>query len=79
MPSQAESKGSANLDEMPILASAVYILAGDQIRLELPRMGHCISGHWPPSAERSASFLKFDDLRKGASLCYDWSCATLFV
>jgi hypothetical protein len=27
------------------LASAVYILADDQIRLELPRKGHCISGH----------------------------------
>ncbi len=33
----------------------------------------------PPPAERSDRFLKFDDLRKDAILCYDWSCATLFV
>ena len=33
--------------------------------------------HRPPTAERIASFHKLDDLRKDASLCYDWPWATL--
>jgi hypothetical protein len=56
---------------------AVHILADAQIRLELPRVGHCIKDIARPPAEFGESFLKFDDLRNDAGVCYDWSCATL--